>query len=152
MTKILIIMQSFIVLLFQPLYSQQYVDSTYNRQERIRVSRFLKYNYKEQLCEFYDNDTVRLKLIGTLNQFNNWNIETVLEEWRYINRRLKRTGFLLVIRTSYRSWETPINRHVYYRRNGKIKTISRFSNYGIPLYDSLFYRSGAPRKTVTYTK
>jgi len=66
-----ILLLLFIVILFQPLYPQKYLDSIYDKQERISVGTFLKYIYNEKLFEFYENDIMRLKLLATIDQLRN---------------------------------------------------------------------------------
>lgn len=131
--------------------AQQYSDSTFNTQEKLRVKRFIKHNKKEGLCEFYDNDTLRFKIYGSFDQFSNWTENNIVEEEHYGNGQLKKKCFYLVIYGKGSTWEVPINRHNFYRKNGNLKSIKRYSNYGVEQYDSIFDKKGQFKKAIFYS-
>jgi hypothetical protein len=140
----------FLFFLCQQMRSQEYTDSTYNSEQKIRFTTYTKYNRKEGVCDFYFNDTLRLKLKGLPSDFYYWSVETVDSSTYYLNGKTKTTGQYLVIKTTNYYWSTPILRHFSYRRNGKFKRISQFSDYGIPIRDFYYKRNGKLTKTIVH--
>ena len=146
MKKISLLIHFFLFLTSGHLCSQQYIDSVYNEKEKIRVGRYIKNNKKENVVEYYENDSLKFKIAVTFKEVIKWTIETKLQEIFYNNGHLKSSGNFLVIKIGGYHWGTPINRHLNYRKNGRIKSISNFTKYGIPITDSIFNRNGSFKK------
>lgn len=135
---------------FQKLSAQQYADSIFNLREINRIRTYIKCNERERVGEFYENDTLRLKLIGSSIKFNNWNSKTAFKENFYVNGRLKSAGHFFLLWSKELYFEIPIDRHTYNSRNGKIEKISQFSDYGVQHYGSTFNKKGEFVKTKVY--
>jgi hypothetical protein len=84
------------------------------------------------------------------NQFNRWTIEVKFQKFNYLSGRIRSEGNFLIYTTDKGVWTSPINRHILYHRNGRIKSVSNYSQKGLPLNDSLYRRNGRLKKVRVY--
>ena len=131
-------------------WSQKYTDSLYNAQEQKRLGHYLKYNRAEQVCDYFEDDTLRLKLKGTAQQFYHWNIEILPVQKKYLNGKIKSEGPYRIISAGNKQWKWRIDRHIKYWRNGNIKMVQGYSRYSELIYDTLFYKNGSIKMVSSY--
>jgi hypothetical protein len=86
------------------------------------------------------------KVLLDFNRFNRWTIEVKFQKFNYPSGRTRSEGNFLVYTTDKGVWTSPINRHILYRRSGRIKSVSHYSQKGLPLNDSLYRRNGQLKK------